>query len=64
MRVNITAPTKHNARPYLDHVADRIAEVLPAVMAYRETSDERHRLYLEARLGELEHACQMARQVL
>lgn len=64
IRMNLTALPKVNARPHLDHVADRMAEVLPAVLAYRETTDETARLYLEARLAELQHACELARRAL
>lgn len=64
MRMNVTAPRRPNARPHLNHLADRMAEVLPAIIAYRETSDGQSRLYLESRIGELEHACRMARKAL
>jgi hypothetical protein len=64
MRMNVTAPAKTNARPYLDHLADRMAEVLPAIIAYRETSDGESRLHLESRIGELQHACELARRAL
>lgn len=62
--MNLTVEKRHNARPHLDYVADRMAEVLPAVVAYRETLDETRRLTLEARLGELQHACELARRAL
>lgn len=65
MRMTLTAvQTKPAARPYVDHVAVCISEVLPAVMAWQESDEETHRYALESRLSELEHACQMARRVL
>lgn len=55
--------TKQDVRPLIEHVAVRIAEVLPAVLTYdREDLDAR--LALESRLYELEHACRVAREAL
>ena len=56
--------TKPQARPYVDHVAERMAEVLPAVMAWRASDEETARFVLESRLADLQHACEMARRAL
>ena len=65
MKMTLTAvQTKPAARPYVDHVAACMAEVLPAVMAWRESDQEGPRFTLESRLAELEHACQIARRAL
>ena len=65
MKMTLTAlQTKPKATPYVEHVSACMAEVLPAVMAWKESSDEVARMTLDSRLGELEHACQMARRAL
>lgn len=62
--MNLTAPAKPDARPYVNHVGVAMSEVFPAIVAWNEGRDELARLTLESRLAELEHACQMARRVL
>lgn len=59
----VATQTRQDPKPYLEHVAVRIAEVLPAVLTY-DTEDLTARLALEGRLGELEHACRLAREAL
>lgn len=55
--------TRQDPKPYLEHVAVRIAEVLPAVLTY-DAEDLTARMALESRLYELEHACKLAREAL
>ena len=50
--------------PYLEHVAGCMAEVMPAVMAWKESAGKLERLTLESRLSDLEHACRLARRAL
>jgi hypothetical protein len=65
MKMTLTAlQTKPQAKPYVDHVAACMAEVLPAVVAWRESDEETPRFTLESRLAELQHACEMARRAL
>jgi hypothetical protein len=59
----VATQTRQDPKPYLEHVAVRIAEVLPAVLTY-DTEDLTARMTLDARLGELEHACRLAREAL
>jgi len=59
----VAAETRQDPKPYLEHVAVRIAEVLPAVLTY-DREDLTARLMLDGRLGELEHACRLAREAL
>ena len=51
------------ASDYLDHVGERIADVLPEILSWRSRPADR-RLPLESRLYELEHACRIAREKL
>jgi hypothetical protein len=59
----VATQTRQDPKPYLEHVAVRIAEVLPAVLTY-DAEDLTARMALEGRLGELEHACKLAREAL
>ena len=64
MKMTLTVTdTRQDVRPHLDHVAVRMAEVLPAVLTY-DREDLEARLTLESRLYELEHACKVAREAL
>lgn len=58
------AVRKRNAAPALNYVADRCCEVLPTILAWNESESERHRLFLDSRLAELEHAARLAREAL
>lgn len=51
------------AEEYIDHVGVRIADLLPEILAWRSTPEER-RFPLETKLYELEHACRIARERL
>ena len=65
MKMTVTAiQAKPKARPYVDHVAACMSEVLPAVMAWQESNEEVDRFTLDSRLADLEHACRIARSVL
>ena len=64
MKMTLTVTeTRQDPKPYLEHVAVRIAEVLPAVLTY-DRKDLQARLALDDRLADLEHACRIARETL
>jgi hypothetical protein len=64
MKMNLTAPAKPDARPFVNHVGVAMSEVFPAIVAFNEARDDLTRLTLESRLAELQHACEMARRAL
>lgn len=48
--------------PYVEHVAVMVGELMPTLYRYAAgTRDEMTRLTLDRLLGELEHACRIAR---
>lgn len=64
MRIDLRAERiSEPAEVYIDHVGVRIADLLPEILAWRATPEEK-RLSLEGRLYELEHACRIARERL
>ena len=58
------ASRRKAAAPYLNYVADRACEVVPAIVSWRESEKAEYRLYLASRLAELEHAARVAREAL
>lgn len=60
MKVDLRPTPK--LEPYVEHVAVMVGEVMPTMYRYAAGSrDEITRLTLERLLGELEHACRIAR---
>jgi hypothetical protein len=60
MKVDLRPQPK--VEPYVEHVAVMVGEVMPTMYRYAAGSrDEITRLTLERLLGELEHACRIAR---
>ena len=62
MRVSLRERPKPRLEPYVEHVAVMVGELMPTMYRYAAGSrDEITRLTLDRLLGELEHACRIAR---
>lgn len=60
--MKIDLRSKPKLEPYVEHVAVMAGELLPTLYRYAAGSrDEITRLTLDRLLGELEHACRIAR---
>lgn len=62
MRITLKERPKARLEPYVEHVAVMTGELLPTLYRYAAGGrDEMTRLHLDRMLGELEHACRIAR---
>ncbi len=62
MKIDLRPKPKPKLEPYVEHVAVMAGELMPTMYRYAAGSrDEITRLTLERLLGELEHACRIAR---